>query len=89
MKLMLPLRLDHRPLNVFDRADLLLPRRLGKLFGRDALPAEVLLDHLPILDDDDRVALEHRPRPSEPEVQVRRSHLEQRERSDRDHRAGH
>src|SRR5690349_23750242 len=51
-------RLEDRPLDVLEVRHLVLARRLGDLLDRQSLPLEVPLDHLPVLDDDQRLAVE-------------------------------
>src|SRR5438093_12993621 len=58
-----PVRPQDRPLKVVERADLLQTHLLGHLVGGHALAAEVVLDQVPVLDDDERQALENLPRP--------------------------
>src|SRR5919198_3555242 len=52
-------RLQDGEAHVFDRFDLLKARALCELFERQPLAAKVTLDRLPVLDEDDGLALHH------------------------------
>ena len=60
MKLILPPRLEHRPLHLVERRDLLEARLASDLLGSHPLLPEVFLDHLPVLDENQRLRLEQR-----------------------------
>ena len=57
-------------------------RRLGDLLDREPLPLEVPLDRLPVLDDDQRLALEDRTGTREAEREPREPDLEDGDRAD-------
>jgi len=69
---------------IFERGELVRPRLLGQIGDRQPLTSEVLLDHLPVLDEHDRVAVESAPHPREPEGPPRSEHLQRGDRADRD-----
>src|SRR5205085_903029 len=50
-------RLEHAPRDLVERADPLHASRLGEVVERQALAPEVALDRLPVLNDDDRLAV--------------------------------
>src|SRR5438105_399 len=81
-------RLEHGPLDVVERLDLLSTCFRHQLLGGQTLALQVLLDRLPVLDDDDRLALEQRPQAAEAKREKRRRHLHRRDRADADHRTG-
>src|SRR5881392_593280 len=70
-------RLEHGPLDLVQRLDLLYPRLSGDLFNGQALAAQVRLDRLPVLHDDHGLALEDRAQPRQLEAEERREHLQQ------------
>src|SRR4051812_42355254 len=85
----LPVRLQHGVLDVAERADLLLARLGLELVDGDALTAQRPVDELAAGDQQDRLALEHRPQRLDAEARVGGGHHEHRERRDHDRRAGH
>src|SRR6187549_902839 len=72
----LPVRLEHGPGDLVHAGDLLAARLDEDLRGRQPLAADVLLDHLTVLDDHDRLAVESRPQPREVVARERDHHLE-------------
>ncbi len=64
-------------------------RRGQDLAERDPVPREVSLDRLTVLDDDDRLAVEHRPQEGELEAPVGDDHGQHRDRPSREHEPGH
>src|SRR5213596_1259634 len=84
----LPVGLQDREADLVERADLLEARGGGELFERHALAPQVVLDRLAVDDEHDRLALQQRAEPPDPERRVRRRHGEQRERDDDRRRAG-
>ena len=60
-------------------------RLRGDLLEGQPLPAQVAVDHLAVLHDHDRLAVEDRPQPREAEAELGDEHREQRERPDDEH----
>src|SRR3954471_21829602 len=83
-----PVRLDDGPRDVVQRADLLLARLLRYLFLRHALASQIPLHDLAVIDQHQRLALEHLACAPRAERQVRREHLEGCDGRDREHGAG-
>src|SRR5262249_4348332 len=82
-------RLEDRPGDLGERGGLLAPGRLGDLFDREALTAQVALQHLAVLHEDDRVAVQHASGPAEPVREPRGGNLEDGDRPDGDGRPGY
>ena len=88
MKLIEPLVSSTPHATSSKRPDPLQARRLGEIVEGQAFALEVALDRLPVLDDDDRLAVEYRPQSREAEVEERDADLKYRNRHDREHRSG-
>jgi hypothetical protein len=88
MKLMRPARLQQGPLHLVERGDLLQARLAGDLLGRDALLAQVPLDDLAVLDQDQRLRLEQRAHPREAPACVGHGQGQQAEHPDREDKPG-
>ncbi len=82
-------RLENGPLHPVERADSLLPRCGEELAERDPVPRQVPVDRLAVLDDDDRLPVDHRPQERNLEAPVGDDHGEHGDRAAREHEAGH
>src|SRR6187397_2451202 len=81
-------RFEHRAVGLVERDDLLESRLARDLLRRHPLLAQVLFDHLAVLDQDQRLGLEQRPYAGEPKADVGRRERQQAEHTDRKHEAG-
>src|SRR5438045_1681443 len=61
-------RLQHRPFDLVERLHLLRPGLLHQVLHRQAFAAQILLDRLAVLDEDQRLPVEHRPEAGEAEA---------------------
>src|SRR5215212_7123420 len=78
-----PVGLEHGPLHLVERGDRLLARLGLELLVGEALAAEVVVDQIAALDEHDRLPLEQRAQPPQPEVQVRGGDREDADGQDR------
>src|SRR5947208_8249367 len=72
-------RLEDSPADLVERVDLLVARLGGDLLLRQAIPPQVLLDHLAVLDQDQWLSLQHGPQPLETPREVREQHSQHRD----------
>src|SRR3954451_202235 len=84
----LAVRLENGPLHFAQVSDSLESRSLADLVDGQAFASRVALEHISILHDDDRRALDHRPRARESEPDPRDEDLQQGDRPDRQERTG-
>src|SRR5690242_13303252 len=82
-------RLEHGPPNLVERVDLLKARLRGDLLLRQPVAAQVLVDHLAVLDQDQRLAFEDRTQAPETPRQIREDDSQDRDRSDGERHSRH
>src|SRR3954464_2109604 len=85
----LPARLEHGPADLLERVDLLVAGLCSDLLRRQTVTPQVFLDHVAVLDQDQRLALEDRPQRAEAPRGVREEHGQHRDRPDGESHPGH